>query len=151
MNIFIRGLFCLFPSLRSRRRLPSRLARSACRAEVGRMRESNEVGSQTKSGARRRRTLLHSSFGFLSSFVPALRDHSSFTPALLLLCLLAFTLQPSPALAADTLTWRTNENRVTADLKASELFPLLEHIASTTGWKIYVEPGTARKVSTKFK
>lgn len=54
-----------------------------------------------------------------------------------------------PALAADTLQWQTN--RVSADLKGADLFQTLERIALATGWHIYVEPETARKVSVKFE
>lgn len=56
-----------------------------------------------------------------------------------------------PARGADTLNWQTNQNRVTADIKNSKLFPLLEQIAVATGWHVYVEPDTARNVSAKFK
>src|SRR5437763_16243749 len=55
-----------------------------------------------------------------------------------------------PACAADTLNWRTNQNLVSADIKSGQLPKLLAQIASLTGWKVYIEPGTTRKVSAKF-
>jgi len=55
-----------------------------------------------------------------------------------------------PALAADSLNWQTNQNRVSADIKSGKLLPLLEQIASVTGWHVFVEPDTTRSVSAKF-
>ena len=60
-------------------------------------------------------------------------------------------LTAAPAGAADTLTWETNRNRVTADIKSGKLLPLLAQIASATGWQVFVEPDTSRAVSAKFK
>jgi hypothetical protein len=56
-----------------------------------------------------------------------------------------------PTLAADSLYWRTNENRVTADIKSGTLSKLLEQIARTTGWQVFVEPDMTQTVSAKFK
>src|SRR4051812_5430343 len=54
--------------------------------------------------------------------------------------------------AANTLNWNTNQNRVTADIKGTELLPVLEHIASVTGWHVFIEQGTIHNpVSAKFK
>jgi len=53
--------------------------------------------------------------------------------------------------ATDMLTWQTNQNRVSADIKNGELFPLLEQIASATGWHVFVEPDTSKTISAKFK
>src|SRR4051812_12633283 len=55
------------------------------------------------------------------------------------------------AKAGDTLHWRTNQNRVSADIKAWELPQVLERVATITGWKVYLEPGTTHTTSTKFK
>ena len=64
---------------------------------------------------------------------------------------LATALLPAaPAWAADTLNWETNRNRVSADIKAGKLLPLLEQIASITGWQIFLEPDTTCTVSAKF-
>jgi hypothetical protein len=55
--------------------------------------------------------------------------------------------------AADTnvLVWHKAADRVDADIHGEPLWPLLETIALETGWRIYVEPGTARNASAKFK
>jgi hypothetical protein len=58
---------------------------------------------------------------------------------------------PLPALAADSITWRTNQNLVSADIKAGSLFQVLSQVASATGWKVFVEPGSTREISAKFK
>ena len=55
-----------------------------------------------------------------------------------------------PARAADTLNWETNRNRVSADIKSGQLLPMLEQIASVTGWHIFLEPDTTATVSAKF-
>jgi hypothetical protein len=59
-------------------------------------------------------------------------------------------LTAAPAQAADSLNWETNRNRVSADIKAGKLLPLLEQIASATGWRVFVEPDTTRTLSAKF-
>jgi hypothetical protein len=64
---------------------------------------------------------------------------------------LALALFPAlPARAADTLNWETNRNRVSADIKSGQLLPLLEQVASVTGWQIFLEPDTTCTVSAKF-
>ena len=75
------------------------------------------------------------------------------TPKLpIVFCLLfaAFCLSAS---AADTnsLVWHKAADRVDADIHGQPLWPLLETIARNTGWRIYVEPGTTRNASAKFK
>jgi len=52
---------------------------------------------------------------------------------------------------ADTLTWNTNDNRVTADVQSVQLVPLLEGIAKLTGWHIYLESNLTFTASAKFK
>jgi len=69
--------------------------------------------------------------------------------AVLLLELLSGPLSSSEA--ADSLTWNTNQNRVTADIKSGDLFNLLEQIASATHWQVFVEPETLHTVSAKFE
>jgi hypothetical protein len=56
-----------------------------------------------------------------------------------------------PCRAADSLSWRQDQNRVAAEISSWELPKVLQTIASATGWQIFVEPNTHRKVSTKFK
>jgi hypothetical protein len=53
--------------------------------------------------------------------------------------------------AANTLTWSTSQNRVSADLQGVALPRLLQGVAQLTGWTVLVEPGTVHEVSTKFK
>lgn len=55
------------------------------------------------------------------------------------------------AWSADTFNWDTNRNRVSADIKATQLRPLLEQIAAVTGWHILLEPDTTCDVSAKFE
>ncbi len=65
---------------------------------------------------------------------------------LALLCLFAFSIE-----AADVLNWNTNRNLVSADITAGKLPTLLEEIAATTGWQVFVEPELDHTVSAKFK
>ena len=67
-----------------------------------------------------------------------------------LLGLIVALLTVVPAWAADTLNWETNRNRVSADIKAGKLLPLLERIAAVTRWHVFVEPDTTHTVSAKF-
>lgn len=67
-----------------------------------------------------------------------------------LLVLAIALLAAIPARAADTLSWETNRNRVSADIKGGKLLPLLEQVAATTGWHVFLEPDTTHTVSAKF-
>src|SRR5947207_2274693 len=69
--------------------------------------------------------------------------------ALALLALLVWGA--SAAELPQSLNWRTNQNRVSADIKGGDLLKTLGKISSATGWRVYVEPGSAHTVSTKFK
>ncbi|MGH7950885.1 MAG: S8 family serine peptidase, partial [Limisphaerales bacterium] len=64
--------------------------------------------------------------------------------------LLAFSLNTRAA-NTNILVWHKAANRVDADIRGMTLWPLLEKIATDAHWKIYVEPGITRNVSTKFK
>ncbi len=65
---------------------------------------------------------------------------------------LAFFLAAAQwASAADSLVWHGNQNRVDAEIQSWDLDKLLETIAATTGWQIFVEPDTTHTVSVKFK
>lgn len=59
-------------------------------------------------------------------------------------------LSHRPTLAAESLYWRTRDNRVDADLESWKLPKVLQAVAMSTGWKIYIEPGVAPIISTKF-
>jgi hypothetical protein len=65
--------------------------------------------------------------------------------------MLIWVLGFSLANAADSLNWRTSENRVDAEIGAWSLQQLLEALTTATGWQVYVEPDTERTVSAKFK
>ena len=67
-----------------------------------------------------------------------------------LLVLAIALLTAAPAWAANTLNWETNRNLVSADITSGKLIPMLERIASITGWHVFVEPDTGRSVSAKF-
>jgi len=55
--------------------------------------------------------------------------------------------------AVDSLEWRTSQNRVDAQIGSWSLPQLLEQIAESTGWQVYVEPeaGLKKPVSATFK
>ncbi len=53
--------------------------------------------------------------------------------------------------AADSLRWQSEKDSVDADISSWGLIETLEKIAEATGWEIFVEPGTKRAISTKFK
>jgi hypothetical protein len=54
------------------------------------------------------------------------------------------------ASADDKLNWNTNSSLVSADIKSTHIFKVLEQIAGVTGWQVFVEPETAHTVSAKF-
>ncbi len=71
-----------------------------------------------------------------------------------LVCLalpLAVAGSPAPAIDTNALSWRVKQNQVDAEIQKWDLPKLLRKIASATGWKVYVEPGTTQEVSAKFK
>lgn len=71
--------------------------------------------------------------------------------ALGLVCL-GFSLTAVNAHAApDSLVWRTNVNRVDADIRSWSLDTVLRQIAARTGWRVSVEPDTQQTVSVRFK
>ena len=49
------------------------------------------------------------------------------------------------------MVWDAKADKVTADVHGEMLWPLLEDVAHQTGWHIFVEPDTERKVDVKFK
>jgi ribosomal protein L18 len=53
--------------------------------------------------------------------------------------------------AADSLSWQPKQDKVAAEITSWDLPKLLEAIARATGWRIFLEPDTERRVSTKFK
>lgn len=69
------------------------------------------------------------------------------------ICAIALLLLGSHtrAVAADTLYWNTNQNRVTADIQSVPVARLLASVARYTGWQVFLEPNVTRNVSTKFQ
>lgn len=67
-----------------------------------------------------------------------------------MVCFLTGWSDPLAIRATDTFNWNTNRNWVSADIKSGELQAVLEQIATATGWRVFVEPETARPVSAKF-
>ncbi|HYG21395.1 MAG TPA: S8 family serine peptidase [Verrucomicrobiae bacterium] len=53
-------------------------------------------------------------------------------------------------LAADTLHWNTNNNRVSADIASAPLLRALEGVSHLTGWHVFLESNASRNVSAKF-
>jgi hypothetical protein len=51
----------------------------------------------------------------------------------------------------DSLVWRTADGRVDAHIDSWNLTNLLQEIATTSGWQVYLEPGTDYQVRAKFK
>src|SRR5688572_22000119 len=62
----------------------------------------------------------------------------------------SFAASPSST-TTNLLDWRTSQDKVTADIKNWDVQTLLEHVASATGWQVFLEPGTKYTVSAKFK
>jgi len=52
---------------------------------------------------------------------------------------------------ADSLNWRTRQNRVDAQFESLELQKVLAKVSTATGWSVYLEPDAGKKVSVKFK
>lgn len=71
-----------------------------------------------------------------------------FFPAI---CLLALALSCARLSAADTLTWNTNRDEVTANIQGLPVLRVLEAVAHHTGWNIFVESNMTQTVSTKFQ
>lgn len=64
---------------------------------------------------------------------------------------LALCLAAISSRGEDSLAWRSKEDKVDASIKHWDLLTLLKRVGRATGWKVYVEPGAATVVSTKFK
>jgi hypothetical protein len=55
------------------------------------------------------------------------------------------------AAETNSIVWNKTTDRVNADVSSLGLSQLLEQITAQTGWRVYVEPGTTRSASAKFK
>src|SRR2546423_195745 len=69
----------------------------------------------------------------------------------LVLALVAFWGPAFVGSGAESLNWRTRQNRVDARIESMDLPTLLAKVSAATGWVIYIEPDTTRHVSAKFK
>jgi hypothetical protein len=69
------------------------------------------------------------------------------TGGVLLVCLLVL---PVRAGTTNSLVWRMDSGRVSADIQGEPLLTLLNTISRQTGWQVYVEPQAKRVASTKF-
>ncbi|HZL42347.1 MAG TPA: S8 family serine peptidase [Verrucomicrobiae bacterium] len=79
-----------------------------------------------------------------------MRNLPNHLPGRLALALLLL-VPGGPLLAENHLVWNLKADRVSADVKSENVDSLLEKIAETTGWQIYLEPGIAYESSAKFK
>ena len=71
------------------------------------------------------------------------RKHSVLAVAMLLASLAA-------GLAADTLKWDAARDRVEASIETWTVPQVLQHVATATGWEIYVDPEITNRIPTKF-
>lgn len=67
------------------------------------------------------------------------------------LCLLAVAGAQTNQPATDQLRWLQGRDLVDADVRDLPLIPLLERVASQTGWQVFVEPAPKFRASAKFK
>ena len=51
----------------------------------------------------------------------------------------------------NSLVWHKSQDRVDADISSWDVRQLLENVAAATGWKVYLDPDAAHKVSARFK
>lgn len=66
-------------------------------------------------------------------------------------CLLALALSCGKLSAADTLSWNTNKDLVSANVTSVPLNRVLAAVSEFTGWQVFLEPDTTHNVSTKFQ
>jgi hypothetical protein len=69
----------------------------------------------------------------------------------ILFCVLLASALGARAAGTNSLVWHKAADSVDADIRGEALWPLLEQIAEAADWKIFVEPGSDRNVSAKFK
>lgn len=102
---------------------------------------------KTMAARRQRQKAANGNGRHVSAFVAAVFARSGF----LGLCLgLGLLLTAPCAKAQEVLSWNTNLNRVTADIRNGDFARVLGKIAGSTSWDVFVEPGATNKISTKF-
>jgi hypothetical protein len=71
---------------------------------------------------------------------------------MLLLLALGLLLGVLPLRAqTNTLVWNKSQDTMDADVTSWDVLQLLKHVAGSTGWKVYLDPGAIHGVSAKFK
>ncbi len=55
------------------------------------------------------------------------------------------------SVAADSLEWDAARDQVDASIETWTVPRLLQHVATATGWEIYLDPGITNRIPTKFK
>lgn len=70
---------------------------------------------------------------------------------LVMLALALWAGAPNLRAEANTLVWHWQQNRVDADITSWDLRLLLQHVATATGWRVYLDPSASHIVSAKFK
>jgi hypothetical protein len=68
-----------------------------------------------------------------------------------ILCVTVVLATAAEAPRSGTLRWHADRNEIDADIDGWPLSTLLEEIATSTGWQIYVEPDTNHTVATRFE
>jgi thermitase len=71
-------------------------------------------------------------------------------PAAVALLVTGFLL-PGGARAAEVFHWSAVDNRVEVDVDGWTLDRLLAEVSASTGWQVYVEPETERRISARFR
>lgn len=69
----------------------------------------------------------------------------------LLFCFLAACGFSAGAAVTNSIVWHRASGVVDANVHDEPLMPVLGRIASDTGWRVYVEPGTTRTIAAKFQ
>jgi len=69
----------------------------------------------------------------------------------MIFCLALLCGLSAQAAGTNSIVWHRAAGTVDADVKGEALLPLLGQIAADTGWQVYMEPGTAKTVSARFK
>ncbi len=69
---------------------------------------------------------------------------------ILILILGSLVVSGNAIRAADSLRWDVNRDRVDAAIETWTVPEMLQHVATATGWKIYLDPGITNRIPTRF-
>jgi hypothetical protein len=103
-------------------------------------------GTQPCAGA----TILSREGFTLGSMITGMIAFCKRLPLPVVVFLVLLFAQTCPLTAADSLKWRKDQSRVDADIKSWTLIQLLERVALSTGWEVYLDPGASHTVSVRF-